>query len=39
MMLSVIQDRLNSVKLSEQDFFEDETKLYRVSQDFSVWGG
>ncbi len=29
----------NGVKLSEQDFFEDETKLYRISQDFSVWGG
>ena len=29
----------NSVRLSEQDFFEDETRLYRISQDFSVWGG
>ncbi len=25
------------IKLSEQDFFEDDTKLYRVSQDFSLW--
>lgn len=29
---------LTSVRLSGQDFFEDDTKLYRVSQDFSVWG-
>lgn len=29
----------NGVRLSEQDFFEDDTKLYRVSQDFSVWSG
>jgi len=28
---------LTSVKLSEQDFYEDDTKLYRVSQDFSIW--
>ena len=27
----------NGVRLSVQDFFEDETRLYRVSQDFSVW--
>ena len=29
----------NGVRLSEQDFFEDETRLYRISQDFSVWSG
>lgn len=28
---------LPSVKLSEQDFYEDDTKLYRISQDFSLW--
>ena len=34
---SSIAAAFNSVKLSEQDFFEDDTKLYRISQDFSLW--
>jgi hypothetical protein len=28
---------ISSIKLTEQDFFEDDTKLYRISQDFSLW--
>ena len=36
---AAIAGGFNGVKLSEQDFFEDETRLYRISQDFSVWSG
>lgn len=28
---------ISSVKLTEQDFFEDDVLLYRISQDFSLW--
>lgn len=28
---------IGAIKISEQDFFEDDTRLYRVSQDFSLW--
>ena len=28
---------IGAIKISEQDFFEDDTRLYRVSQDFSIW--
>lgn len=34
---AVIASGLTGVKLTEQDFFEDDTKLYRISQDFSLW--
>ena len=37
--LAVAVGGFNSVRLSEQDFFDDETTLYRISQDLSVWRG
>ncbi len=34
---AVATSGINGVKISDQDFFEDDTKLYRISQDFSLW--
>lgn len=34
---AVAASGINGLKLTEQDFFEDDTKLYRISQDFSLW--
>jgi len=35
--IAMAESAINNVCLSAQDFFEDDTHLYRVSQDFSLW--
>ena len=35
--IAMAESAINNVSLSAQDFFEDDTHLYRVSQDFSLW--
>lgn len=35
--IAMAESAINNVCLSAQDFYEDDTHLYRVSQDFSLW--
>ena len=35
--IAMAESAINNMCLSAQDFFEDDTHLYRVSQDFSLW--
>lgn len=34
---AILGAALQATRIGVQDFFEDDTQLYRVSQDFSVW--